>query len=229
MPLILTYDLYMKAIIIGGTGATGREVVKQLLEDTRFDAVTVLVRRPYFAQHPKLTEIVVDFEKLEDHNDAVRGDVAFSCLGTTLKDAGSKDAQWRVDHDYQLEFAKIAQANGVETFVLMSAFGANAKSNIFYNRMKGTLEENLKLLDFKRLLMLHPGGIERPNSTRTGEKTMMGVLKAFNAIGLFKGYAPIHAARLAKGMIASAFEFHEKQKVVSLKEMQEMSGSMDIH
>src|SRR5690606_25035212 len=120
----------MKAIIIGGTGATGREVVKQLLADERFNAVTAFVRRPYFDQHPKLTEIIVDFENLANYENDIRGDIAFSCLGTTLKDAGGKATQWRVDHDYQLAFAKIAKTNGVERFVLLSAFGANAQSGI---------------------------------------------------------------------------------------------------
>src|SRR5690606_4983984 len=186
----------MKAIVIGGTGATGKELVAQLLEDNRFDAVIVLVRRNFFSQQAKLTEIVVDFEKLSDYKAYIQGDVAFSCLGTTLKDAGDKDAQWRVDHDYQLEFASMAKASGVESFVLLSAFGANAKSSLFYNKMKGTLEENIGKLNFARLLILHPGGIERPGSDRKGEKAMMKFLKAFNAIGLFKGYEPISTKRL---------------------------------
>ena len=209
----------MKAIIIGGTGATGKELVTQLLEDQRFEAVTVLVRRPYFEAHPKLTEIIVDFEKLNDYQKEITGDVAFSTLGTTLKDAGSKDAQWRVDHDYQLEFAKIAKANGVESFVLLSAFGADVNSSFFYNKMKGTLEENMQKLNFSQLTVLHPGGIDRPDSTRTGEKVMMKALKAFNAIGIFKAYAPISTQRLAKAMIASYFKFKEKYKIVSLKEI----------
>src|SRR5690554_403123 len=209
----------MKAIIIGGTGATGKELVAQLMEDQRFEAVTVLVRRPYFEAHPKLTEIIVDFEKLNDYQHEITGDVAFSTLGTTLKDAGSKDAQWRVDHDYQLEFAKIAKANGVESFVLLSAFGADVNSSFFYNKMKGTLEENMQKLNFPQLAVLHPGGIDRPDSTRTGEKVMMKALKAFNAIGIFKAYAPISTQRLAKAMIASYFKFKEKYKIVSLKEI----------
>lgn len=213
----------MKAIIIGGTGATGREVIKQLLEDSRFETVTALVRRPYFDPHPKLTEIVIDFNDLAMYRDQIRGEVAFSCLGTTLKDAGSKEAQWRVDHDYQLEFAQIAQANGVEIFILLSAFGADAKSRIFYSRMKGTLEQNIKALDYNRLIILQPGGIERPNSTRSGEKLMMKILKAFNAIGLLKNYAPIPTTRLAAAMINSVFEFQEKFKVVNLKKIQAMS------
>ncbi len=213
----------MKAIVIGGSGATGKELVAQLLEDPRFDAVTVLVRRPFFGQQPKLTEIIVDFEKLRDYHDQIQGEVAFSCLGTTLKDAGSKVAQWRVDHDYQLDFATIARENGVGSFVLMSAIGANARSPIFYNRMKGTLEENLGKLDFSQLVILHPGGIDRPDSTRAGEKVFIKLLKGFNAIGLFKGYEPLPTDRLAKAMIASFFKYKEKSKVVTLKEIKEIS------
>lgn len=215
----------MKAIVIGGTGATGKELVAQLLEDSRFDAVTVLVRRPFFNAHPNLKEIVIDFEKLTDYQDEIRGDVAFSSLGTTLKDAGSKEAQWRVDHDYQLEFAQLAKSNGVNSFVLLSAYGANTKSSFFYNRMKGTLEENMQKLDFHQLVILHPGGIERPDTTRKGEKIMMKALRAFNAIGIFKGYEPISTQRLAKAMIASYFKFKEKHKIVSLKEIKAISLS----
>src|SRR5690554_3670586 len=213
----------MKAIIIGGTGATGKELVTQLLADQRFEAVTVLVRRPYFEAHPKLTEIIVDFEKLNDYQKEITGDVAFSTLGTTLKDAGSKAAQWRVDHDYQLEFAKIAKANGVQSFVLLSAFGANMNSSFFYNKMKGTLEVNMQKLGFSQLLVLHPGGIERPDSNRTGEKVLMKMLKILNALGIFKGYSPISTQRLAKAMIASYFEYKVHYKIVSLEEIKALS------
>lgn len=214
----------MNAIVIGGTGATGKELVAQLLEDARFDTVTVLVRRPYFDANPKLIEVVVDFEKLDHYRDKIRGHVAFSALGTTLKDAGSKAAQWRVDHDYQLTFARIAKENGVESFVLLSALGANTGSSFFYNKMKGTLEQGIQQLDFRQLLILHPGGIERPNSTRTGEKVMINVLKICYAVGILKGYAPISTQRLAKAMIASFLKFKEKCKIVSLKEINAISG-----
>ena len=214
----------MNALVIGGTGATGRELVAQLLEDARFDTITVLVRRPYFDANPKLIEMVVDFEKLEHYRDKIRGHVAFSTLGTTLKDAGSKAAQWRVDHDYQLAFARIAKENGVESFVLLSALGANAHSSFFYNKMKGTLEQHMQQLDFRHLLILHPGGIERPNSTRTGERVMIKALKICNAVGILKGYAPISTQRLAKAMIVSFLQFKEKHKVISLKEINTISG-----
>lgn len=79
-------------MVIGATGATGNELVKQLLDDPRFGEITVLVRRPHFGQQVKHKEIVVDSERLGNHKDVVQGEVASSCLGTTLKDAGSKDA-----------------------------------------------------------------------------------------------------------------------------------------
>lgn len=213
----------MKAVVIGGSGATGSELVRQLLGDSRFEQVIVLARRPYFEKRANLLEVVVDFEKLEQYEDQIQGDVAFSCLGTTLKNAGSKDAQWRVDHDYQLKFASIAKANGVESFVLLSAIGANENSSFFYNKMKGTLENNIGELGFRQFVVLHPGGIERPNSDRAGEKVFIGLLKIFNAVGLFKGYEPISTNRLAKAMLASYFQFKETHKIVKLDEIKRIS------
>lgn len=213
----------MNAIVIGGTGATGKELVNQLLSDSRFEKITVLVRRSYFDKQAKLKEIVVDFENLENYKDFVQGDVAFSCLGTTLKDAGSKDAQWRVDHDYQFEFATIAKDNGVGGFVLISAFGANAESSLFYNKLKGKLERNIQTLNFNQFVILRPGGIDRPNSTRKGEKIGVKFIKALNKIGLFKRYQPISVERLAKAMIASYFRYKTSFKIVMLKEIKELS------
>lgn len=213
----------MKAVVIGGSGATGSELVKQLLEDPRFEEVVVLVRRPYFGKHEKLIQVVVDFEKLERYEDQIQGDVAFSCLGTTLKSAGSKDVQWRVDHDYQLVFASIARANGIESFVLLSAVGAHEGSSFFYNKMKGTLENNIQKLGFAQFVILQPGGIERPNSDRLSEKIFIKLLKIFNAIGLFRSYTPIATSRLAKTMIVAYFKFKERYKVVNLDEMRSIS------
>ncbi len=214
----------MKAIVIGGTGATGKELVKQLLDDPRFEEIVVLVRRPYFGEQAKLKEVVVDFEKFGDYTAIIQGDVAFSCLGTTLKDAGSKEAQWRVDHDYQLEFASVAKKNGVEAFVLISAFGANANSFFFYNKMKGTLENNIRKLSFKQFVVLHPGGIDRPGTDRKGEKVGMRLLKMLNAVGIFRGYEPLPTNRLAKAMIVSFFTFRTDYKIVSLKEIKSLSA-----
>lgn len=212
-----------KAIVIGATGATGTELVAQLLHDSRFDEVLVFVRRPFFGANAKLTEVVVDFDKLNDHAALIRGHVVFSCLGTTLKDAGGKDAQWRVDHDYQLDFAKIAKENGVDAFVLLSAIGADPESFFFYSKMKGTLEQNIRQLRFGKLIILQPGAIDRPGSTRRGEKIGIRLIKALNAVGLFKNYAPVTTSQLAKAMIASFFADRSEYKIVSLDEIGKLS------
>ncbi|UIR57495.1 NAD(P)H-binding protein [Sphingobacterium sp. SRCM116780] len=214
----------MKAIVIGGSGATGRELVKQLLSDERFRKVITLVRRPYFESHQKLEEIIVDFEHLASSQDVIKGDVAFSCLGTTLKDAGSKEAQWHIDYDYPYHFAKMAYDNGIASFVLLSAAGANAQSSIFYNRMKGSLEDAIKKIGFAQFLILQPGGIDRPNTDRLGEKIGLKVLKVFNSVGLFKQYEPIQTHLLAKAMIESFFQYKKPIHVLSLKEIQRLTN-----
>ena len=141
----------MKALIIGATGATGKDLVTQLLADDTYSEVHCFVRKPLTLTHPKLHTHVVDFETPEVWADLLRGDVAFSCLGTTLAVAGSKEAQWRVDYDYQYAFAEHCRNNGVPTFVLISAAGAKAQSKLFYNRMKGQLEDDVKELEFRSI------------------------------------------------------------------------------
>ena len=89
----------MHALIIGATGATGRALLDTLLADTAFTQVSIFVRRPLALDHPKLAIHVIDFEQPHTWQHHVRGDALFSCLGTTLKDAGSQQTQWRIDYD----------------------------------------------------------------------------------------------------------------------------------
>jgi len=134
----------MKALIIGGTGATGKDLVSLLLQDDTISEVHSFVRKTPSLVHPKLRSHVVDFEQPDTWTELLHGDVAFSCLGTTLAQAGSKEAQWRVDYDYQWQFAERCRQNGVPAFVLISAAQADAKSSMFYNKMK---ELNFKFLN----------------------------------------------------------------------------------
>jgi len=190
----------MKALIIGATGATGKDLVTLLLNDDTYTEVHCFVRKPLALTHPKLHAHVVNFDTPEAWADLLQGDVAFSCLGTTLAVAGSKEAQWRVDYDYQYAFAQQCKANGVPTFVLVSAAGAKAQSKLFYNRMKGQLEDAVKALDFSCLLIFQPSVLIRSNSDRSGENFTVKALKFLNKIGLFKRYRPMPTAVLAQRM-----------------------------
>jgi uncharacterized protein YbjT (DUF2867 family) len=194
----------MKALVIGATGATGKDLVNQLLTDKDFEEITIFVRKPVAIQNDKLKIQVVNFDRPEEWKDKVQGDVAFSCLGTTLKAAGSKEAQRKVDFDYQYEFAKAAKENNVEDYILVSAYGANPKSKIFYSRMKGELEEAVKKLHFEKITIFKPGMLERKDSDRTGEVLGSRIIKFANKLGLLESQKPLPTNVLAKAMINSS-------------------------
>lgn len=194
----------MKALVIGATGATGKDLVSQLLQDQDFDEIKVFVRKPIEIQNDKLKVYVVDFDKPQEWRNEVQGDVAFSCLGTTLKAAGSKEAQRKVDFDYQYEFAKAAKENDVDDYILVSSYGATPKSKIFYSRMKGELEEAVKKLHFSKITVFKPGMLERKDSDRPGEVLGSRIIKFANRLGLLESQKPLPTSVLAKAMINSS-------------------------
>ncbi len=206
----------MKAIVIGATGATGKELVQQLLHNHHFEEVTVFVRTMPEYRDEKLIIHVVDFDHPDHWAQLVKGNVAFSCLGTTLKAAGSKEKQWKIDHDYQYNFAKAARTNGIPHFILVSAYGANARSFVFYNKMKGTLEAAVRALDFPRLTIFRPGMLERPDSQRKNERMALKIVKFINKLGLFRSQQPLPVSVLAAGMIQKALSSGARTEIIQL-------------
>ena len=194
----------MKALVIGATGAVGKDLVEQLLKDASFERVDVFARREVKVPSSKLVPHVVDFDHPEAWSDLLVGDVLFSCLGTTIKAAGSQNAQWKVDYTYQYEAAKAARNNGVGKLVLVSSVGASSKSKIFYSRMKGQLDEDVQKLGFPGCFILRPPSLIRKGSDRFGEKAGVAVLKCFNAIGLMRSWKPMPTEEVAAAMIRLA-------------------------
>lgn len=191
----------MKALVIGATGATGKDLVAKLLEDPDFEEVHIFVRKAFETEHPKLTAHLVNFDHPEKWQGLVRGDVAFSCLGTTLKTAGSKDEQRKVDFDYQYNFAKIAKENEVEDYILVSSYGADPDSKIFYTRMKGELEREIEKLNFNKMTIFQPGILERKNSERPTEILSGKILNFANKLGVLEEQKPLPTNVLAQAMI----------------------------
>lgn len=160
----------MKAILIGATGLVGNHILKKLLNHDKVSEVQVFTRRSTGINHPKLQETLVDFENVKDWEHKIVGNVLFSSLGTTLRAAKSKEAQYRVDHDYQLRIAEAAARNGVERLVLISSVNADARSAFFYLKMKGELEDKVKELPFHSISILRPGPLKGVREkTRVGE------------------------------------------------------------
>lgn len=188
----------MKALVIGATGATGKDLVNVLLKDSDYKEVVLFVRRLNGLKHPKLTEILTDFDKLENISEFIKGDAFFSCLGTTLKVAGSKENQRHIDYEIPLKFAEIAKANGVSKAVLLSAYGASSSSKVFYSRIKGELEDKISSLGFDSYIVFQPGLLLRKDTDRMGERLSAALLKFLNGLGLIRKFQPMPTAVLAE-------------------------------
>ena len=199
----------MKAILLGATGAVGRDLVRQLLQDDRFTELYLLVRRiPEGLSFPKLRIELLDFDQPDQWPELPEADVLFSSLGTTLRDAGSQAAQYRVDYGYQYEVARRAAARGVPHYILVSAWGAKPKARSFYSRMKGELEEAVQALPFRRISILRPPLLLRPGSTRGGERLAAAVLRGLGALGLLRAFRPMPTSVVARCMHALSTSQH---------------------
>ena len=209
----------MKALVIGTTGAVGKDLVEQLLKDDSFERVDVFVRREMPLLSSKLVSHVVDFDHPEIWAELLTGDVLFSCLGTTIKAAGSQDAQWKVDYTYQYDAARAARANGVRQYILVSSVGADAKSKIFYSRMKGQLDEDVEKLGFPGCFILRPPSLIRKGSDRFGEKAGVVVLKALNAIGLMRSWTPMPTEEVAAAMVRLAKSGKTGHSIITSQEI----------
>ena len=190
------------ALVLGATGATGQELVKFLIQDPIFEKVTIFVRRKVDLKHKKLNIHVIDFTKLDNYRKLVSGDVLFSALGTTLADAGSKENQYLVDFSYQYDFAKIASDNKVSTLSLVSSLGADENSLFFYTKIKGKLEQAVKLLNFENIQIFQPPSlIRQPELMRSGEKIGVKFFKTICSLGILNTFKPISVNDLAFKMI----------------------------
>ena len=213
----------MKAVLIGATGAVGKDLLQALLEDARYTEVVAFARRALGVQHEKLREHTIDFDAPATWQELVKGDVLFSTLGTSLKQAGSKEAQRHIDYDYQLAFAKAARANGVKSLVLLSSIGANSKSSIFYLRLKGELDDAVQCLGFDSLSIVRPPSLIRAKSKRFGETASVKFLQAVNAIGFAKRLAPMETAVVARSMAALGLDSASGTRIIEGQDVRDFA------
>ncbi|PCE62929.1 NAD(P)H-binding protein [Sediminicola luteus] len=190
------------ANIIGATGLVGKLLVSLLLNDSECQELHILVRRPSGFSHPKLKEHRIDFDQDLDYIKAISGHVLFSCLGTTLAQAGSKQAQRKVDYDYQLKAARAAKVNGLQNYVLVSSPYAKLHARNYYRHMKAELEVAIEKLQFGHTTILQPGGlIGKREKPRKGETMGLTVMKWLTEnLPFLRKYSPIDSGLVAKAM-----------------------------
>lgn len=212
------------AWIAGASGLVGSQLLSLLLEDAEFGSVVSLGRRQIAQTHPKLVQRVVDFSAL-DAAGLASPEVAFCALGTTIGKAGSQRAFRAVDHDAVLEFAKAALATGARCFALVSSLGADPGSRIFYNRVKGETESDLRALGFASLVIAQPSLLlgDRTES-RPGERALIVASRFLG--GLLKPFAarPIEAVVVARALLTIAHDSPAGTTVYPSAELQRLGG-----
>ena len=197
----------LKAIVIGATGLIGKQLVKQLLADDLYSELKVFVRRSTGITHPKLKEYIIDFDELDTHKPEITGDILFSVLGTTLKTAGSKTVQFKIDYGYQFNMAELAAENGVSKLILLSSIGADKTAKMFYPQMKGQLDDDVKNLDFEQVSILRPSMLEgNREEFRLAEKIFTPLMKAVVIVPCWRKYRPVKDFTVAKAMINAVHE-----------------------
>lgn len=190
------------AIIIGATGLVGQALTDQLAEAESVDKIITFTRRP--AEHPcaKVHNHVVNFDRMEDYVELFQADLLFSCLGTTRKQAGSLAAQRKIDLDYPYKVAQLAAEHGVRHYVLVSSSGAKAGSNNAYLKMKGELEQRVKVLPFKRISIFQPSLLLGPRvDFRLGEKLAACLLPLLCRLPGLQRFRPITGQQVAAKMV----------------------------
>jgi uncharacterized protein YbjT (DUF2867 family) len=194
----------MRLMLVGASGLVGQQVLRQSLVHPAVDAVLAPTRRP-LAPAAKLENPLVDFERLPAQAPWWKVDAVICTLGTTMAQAGSKAAFRRVDHDYPLEVAERARAAGAGAFVLNSALGAAADSRVFYNRVKGEVEDAIAALGYPSLTLVRPSlldGGPRPDG-RPGERIGLLVARIFRSL-IPARYRAVATGAVARTLLAAA-------------------------
>lgn len=195
------------ALLAGASGLVGTHCLHLLLQSNRYRKVISIGRRELPIQHPKLQQLVVDFNHLEKHRDSLTADDVYCCLGTTIKKAGSKEKFRQVDYAYVVNLAKHTSGNFAAQFLVVSALGARAESRIFYNQVKGEMEQAVKIMPFTAVHIFQPSLLlgERQEH-RFGEQAAAIFMKVFGFLftGPLRKYRAIKASTVAKAMLEAA-------------------------
>ncbi|HEY3429560.1 MAG TPA: NAD(P)H-binding protein [Cyclobacteriaceae bacterium] len=209
------------ALVVGATGLIGKQLLQLLLDDPYYEKVKAITRKPLALRHQKLENLVLSFETLSAHYASLKADDVFCCLGTTIRIAKTKEAFRKVDFDYPVEVARLSKNQGATQYLLISALGADKNSKIFYNKVKGEVEEAIAQLSFRSFHIFRPSLLLGDRTEeRAGEGAATIFFKVFGLL-IPARYKAIDSAKVARGMLASAklneagIFFHESKELQS--------------
>lgn len=217
-----------KAILVGASGSIGRSLLHDLLNDSSYAEVLVLVRKKLSIEHPKLNQLLIDFNRLSEYSAEIKGNVVFCCLGTTKSQTPDEDQYRRIDYQYPLDIAWMAHTNGADSYHLVSAMGADKDSSFFYNRTKGEVERDLKAVPFKSIHIYRPSLLDGKRSQkRFGESVLNTLMHLINPLltGKWKKYRSIKVESVSKVMLAQSLN---NQKGIFIHQSDQIQALSDV-
>lgn len=211
------------AIVLGASGLTGSYVLERLLADNDYDKVIVFNRRTLGLSHTKLTEYIIGFSELEHQKEHFKADVVFCCIGTTKAKTPNKTLYRQIDYGIPVTAAKLCKTNSIDTFLVISAMGANKNSAVFYNKTKGEMEATVLAKQIRFTYILRPSLIKgnRPEA-RAGEDAANRLMKIINPllVGALRKYRAIDAKTIAKAMLRLAMDKPTERKIILSDEIE---------
>ncbi len=215
------------AIILGATGLTGKLLLQLLLKDNRYKKIKLFSRSTSGVVHPKIEEYLGDLIHLETFKNDFKADEVFCCIGTTKSKTSDKELYKKIDFGIPTKAAKLCKENGINTLVIISALGANSKSNIFYSRTKGEMEDAVIELQIPKTHILQPSLIGgKREEKRIGEWIFIQLMKVANLVmaGPLKKYKSIDPKDIAKAMVWLANNEFKEVRIPS-DEIKSLSGN----
>jgi uncharacterized protein YbjT (DUF2867 family) len=217
------------ALVLGATGLVGGELMRLLNNDDAYTMITLPVRRNSDVSGEKVQQHIIDFDRMEEQSHLFKVDDVFCCLGATMKKAGSREAFKKVDYHYVVQAADLAKGAGASQFLVISAMMANPRSSVFYNRVKGEVEEKLQTMGFEALHIFRPSLLlgER-NEQRFAEELGMKILPwlSFLMVGPARKYRPVEAQKVAMAMKTAALEKSQGIHIWESDSLREKSESI---
>lgn len=193
-----------KVILVGASGLIGNHLLSDLISSDDISEITLLVRNKMGISNPKVKELVINFDEINQYSSKITGDIIYCCIGTTKSKTPDATNYRKIDLEYPLNLAKIGAKNGVSQFHVISSLGANSESKNAYLKLKGELEKELKKLNIQSLHIYQPSFLDgNRKENRPLEKIMLPIMKLINPLllGPFENYRSIKASDVAKAMI----------------------------
>lgn len=206
------------AILLGATGLTGGILLQELIRDSRYNKIILFNRRSAAVKHEKVEEHIINLYHLEDHKEDFKADDVFVCIGTTKNKTPDEETYRKIDYGIPVAAARLSKLNGISTFAVISALGADPDSSMFYNRTKGEMEQEVLEQKIPNTYIFQPSLIAGDREEKRGwENLAKQVMNVVNPalVGPLKKYRSIHPETIAKAMVLVAKEGYQNSIIPS--------------